>query len=80
MCIFSQPKAPPPVVVPDPPNPLTIQQPAAAPQASDQAVQQQRTEDRQRRLRATQANDTLVTGGAGLTSQPATGLKTAYGQ
>jgi hypothetical protein len=42
-------------------------------------VQQARTDDRQKRLRAAQANDTLVTGGGGLVDQPATGLKNAFG-
>lgn len=78
MCMFSAPKAPPPVVVPDAPPPIPDVQPS--PQAQDPAVQQSRQDERQRRIRAASQNSTLVTGGQGLISQPATGLKTAYGQ
>ena len=78
MCMFSQPKAPPPVVVPDAPK--AIEQPAPTPQGSDESVQQARSDDRARRLRAANANDTLVTGGAGVTTPAQTGLKSAFGQ
>lgn len=81
MCIFSQPKTPAPVAIPEVPKATAteVKQPAAAPQEQDVQVQQSRTEERQKRLRAAQSNSTLVTGGGGLVDQPATGLKTAFG-
>ena len=78
MCMFSAPKTPPAVSVPEPPPP--VEQPAPAPQASDAAVTSARDKSRQRRMAATEANQTLVTGGAGLTNQAQTGVKTAFGQ
>lgn len=77
MCMFSTPKAPA-VTVPE--VPVAPQAPQAAPQESDPAVMQKRTDERQRRAKASAANSTLVTGGQGLI-QPAatTGLKQAFG-
>lgn len=78
MCVFSSPKAPPPVSIPDAPPP--VEQPAAAPQASDPSIQQSRLDARRRKLAASGANDTLVTGGAGIAAPAATALKTSFGQ
>jgi hypothetical protein len=76
MCI-STPKAPPPVQIPDPPQ---VQAPPAQPQEQDAAVVGARNAEQRRRLRAQAANNTLVTGGAGLTQPVNTGTKTLYGQ
>lgn len=76
MCVFSTPKAPPAVSVPQ-----VDQQPipsAAAPEESA-APQQSRDQERLRKLRAAAGNDTLVTGGQGLTSPAATGTKQLFG-
>jgi hypothetical protein len=72
MCSFLAPKAPPTAAIPEAPQ-------SVAPQESDPAVQQSRMEARRRRQSITGANNTLVTGGQGLTDAPATGLKTAMG-
>lgn len=79
MCIFSQPKTPAPVAIPEVPKATAVKEVSATPQEQDVQVQQSRTEERQKRLRAAQSNSTLVTGGGGLVDQPATGLKTAFG-
>jgi hypothetical protein len=73
MCGFLAPKAPPVAAIPEAPQ-------STAAQESDPAVQQSRDEARKRRQAAAGANDTLVTGGQGLTTPAATGLKTATGQ
>lgn len=70
--------SPPPVVMPAAPvAPAPVQ---ATPQAQDPAVQQSREDDRLRRLRAQQANDTLLTGGAGVTGSANTATKSLFGQ
>ncbi len=66
MCGFSKPSSPPAVTIPTP-EPLPAQ-PAAAPQEQDAAVSQSKENERTRRLRAAAANNTLVTGGDGLTT------------
>ncbi len=76
MCTFSAPKAPPPVAIPE--VPVAPATPQAAPQESDPAVQQTRENERKRKQQQA-ASSTLVTGGQGLTSPAATGLKTAFG-
>lgn len=78
MCVSMAPKAPPPVVIP--PVPEAPAAPAAAPTATDPGVAQARTDERQRRLRAQAANNTLVTGGQGVTQPASTAVKTLYGQ
>lgn len=72
MCSFLAPKTPPAAAIPEAPQ-------SVAPQESDPAVQQSREEARKRRQASAGANNTLVTGGQGLTDAPATGLKTATG-
>jgi len=76
MCAFSQPKTPA-VAIPE--APVAPAQPAAAPQASDPAVQTTREDERKRKQQAAAANSTLVTGGQGLIDTPNTGLKQAFG-
>lgn len=61
------------------PAPIPVA-PAAAPQTSDPAVQAAQDSDRTRRLKAAAGNDTLVTGGSGITTPAVTGLKQAFGQ
>jgi hypothetical protein len=77
MCSFSKPSTPAPIAVPDP-EPLPAQ-PAATPQEQDPAVSTARQNERVRRLRASQANQTLVTGGQGLSQSATTGGKTLLG-
>lgn len=69
MCAFSQPKAPPAVVVPE--TPPMVPEPQAAPQESNPQVQASRDQDRMRKMRGAAQNNTLVTGGQGLLDQPA---------
>ena len=69
MC--SSHKAPPPIVFSAP----AVQQA----QESDEATTSTRDKQRQRRLASVAGTDTLVTGGAGLTTAAPTGLKSAYG-
>lgn len=71
MCMFSSPKAPTPAVVEAP----AVKQA----QESDEATTSTRDKQRQRRLASVAGTDTLVTGGAGLTTAAPTGLKSAYG-
>lgn len=78
MCMFSAPKTPPAMSIPD--APTAVDAPPPPPQANDPAVQTAQDNSRQRRLAAVAGNNTLVTGGQGLTTPAATGLKTAYGQ
>lgn len=54
--------------------------PSAQPQTSDPQVTAARDSDRARRLAAAAGNNTLVTGGAGVTQPASTALKTAFGQ
>lgn len=56
-----------------------VQEPAPAPQAQDYSVQQAKFEERKRRLRQNAANNTLVTGGQGVTASGNTGGKQLYG-
>lgn len=77
MCGFMQPSAPPVVEIPDPAPPP--QEPTAAPQAQDPAVSTSRQNERTRRLRASAANQTLVTGGQGLSTDASTGGKQLFG-
>lgn len=76
MCSFTQPKAP---AIEVPAVPAAPQAPAATPQESDPAVQSARDDERKRKLQQAAANNTLVTGGQGLTAPANTGLKTAFG-
>jgi hypothetical protein len=73
MCIFGTPKAPPPVQVPKA-DPVP-----ATPDPGTSQAQNAAQEERKRRL-ASQAGDTLVTGGAGLSAPANTANKTLYGQ
>lgn len=66
--------APAPVVLP----PVTQQAPAQV-QEGDSAVTQARDNERKRRLAAAGANNTLVTGGAGLINSANTGGGQALG-
>ncbi len=81
MCVMSAPKAPPPVVVPPAPAASTAQpvsaKPEQAPEASDMAA---KTAAKQRALKASGSNNTLVTGAQGLTQAASTGTKSLYGQ
>lgn len=71
MCFSSS--APSPAAVP-------VATPTAQPQTSDPQVTQARDDERNRRLQAAGGNNTLVTGGAGVSTPAATGLKQAFGQ
>jgi hypothetical protein len=73
MCMFSKPKAPPPVQIP------TADPVPSTPDPGTSAAQNAAQEDRKRRL-ASQAGDTMVTGGAGLAAPANTANKTLYGQ
>jgi len=77
MCVLSKPK-PPAVALPQ--APVTPQAPAAAPQAQDPAVSSARDNERRRKMRASSENNTLVSGGAGLTAPAQTATKSLYGQ
>ncbi len=76
MCMFSTPKAPPPLQMPQAPPAA----PAAAPQASDTTVQDATQKQKSQKMKAAAANNTLVTGGAGLTAPAQTGGKQLFGQ
>ena len=78
MCGFSSPKAPPPTAIPEAPRP--VEQPSAAPQESDAAISESRTNERRRRLSAKAENTTLVTGARGVTAPASVAYKSAFGQ
>lgn len=73
MCVFSKPKAPPPVQIPTP---------AAAPAPVDEGAKQALDASKQSRkkLAASQEASTIVTGGQGLTSPANTTTKQLFGQ
>jgi len=75
--MFSSPKVPT-VEVPETVEP-TVQQPSSGAQEQDTAVSQAREGERRRRLRASAANDTLVTGAQGVTTNANTAGKQLYG-
>lgn len=57
-----------------------IQMPPGAPQAQDQSVLSARDRERRRRMRLAAKNNTMITGGAGLTTSANTGIKKLYGE
>jgi len=65
--------APAPAAVP-------VAPPTAQVQQSDPQVTAARDAERQRRLQAGAGNNTLVTGGVGVTDQAQTALKQSFGQ
>ena len=80
MC--SRPKAPspppqvvqPPPAAPPPPAPVVAQA-----EMQDPDVTRARDNERLRRRRGVESNNTLVTGGAGLQSEASTATKTLFG-
>ena len=73
MCVFSKPKAPPPVDIP-------TATPAPAPVDEGAAQAQSAKLDLKRKRIASQESSTLATGGQGLTSPANTTTKSLYGQ
>lgn len=58
----------------------TVVEQTPAPQEQDYAVQKSREQERRRRLKAAEGNDTLITGGAGLVAPEQTSGKQLFGQ
>lgn len=75
MCLFQNPKAPPPVAIPN-----AIPPPAPAPDTGAAAVSTAQNAMKQRRMAASGANATLINGGAGLIPPAQTAGKQLYGQ
>lgn len=75
MCVFKTPKAMAPVIAPEV---RTIETSTSIDSGAVEA-QSARTSERKKRI-AAGASNTLITGGEGLTTQPATTTKTLFGQ
>ena len=76
MCMFSSPSVPT-VEVPETVEPTVSVSDTA--QEQDTAVSEARENERRRKLRASAANDTLVTGAQGVTTNANTAGKQLYG-